>query len=334
MSLGPRKFRMDEFGLIDRFLRPLAGPQGLGLLDDAALWPAKAGRETVLTQDTLVEGVHFPNRQFDHLLARKLMRVNISDLTAKGARPEGYLLSMSLPTSIGVKHWQDFCEGLQQDQSLYGLSLWGGDTTCTPGPITLTMTMIGSVEAGAMLKRSTAQPGDILCVTGTIGDSYLGLQCLQGTKDMGLKQAMCRDVLDRYYLPAPPFTLRQALLRHVRAALDISDGLVADAGHLATVSGVQAVIEFEKIPLSAASRHWLEAQPDWTEGLTRLVCTGDDYQVLMTVPPDNMDALRMSAKKERITLSDIGQIRQGQGVSCLDGSGRPVSIKNPGYRHF
>ncbi len=323
---------MDEFGFISQVLSQLAGPEGLALKDDAALWSPPKGQQAVINLDTLVEGVHFPLGKFDHRLAEKLLAVNVSDLTAKAATPLGYLLSLSLGKNVTEDGLFDFCNGLARAQSHYGVKLWGGDTTRSSGETNLSLTLIGTVESGKMLKRSGARPGDLLCVTGTIGDAWLGLQCVQDK--MNATQAKTRSWLERYFTPEPPFELAGGLGKYASAALDVSDGLVADAGHLAQVSGVGVEIYLTTLPLSSDASGWLLCQEDHIEARLKLATGGDDYQCLFAIKPSKLSRLQKLARQAGIRITTIGKITKGQGVRCLDSIGRDIPVETPGYSHF
>ena len=254
-----------EFGLIARHFRPLAGPGGLGLLDDAALLEPPPGRTLVLTTDAMVAGVHFRPEDAAGLVGRKLLRVNLSDLAAMGAAPLCYLMTVSAPRDTPDGWFAGFAAGLAADQAAFGITLLGGDTTHTPGPMTLSLTCIGHVAPGGAVRRGGARAGDEVWVTGTIGDGALGLMALQGQiDDPGGVLA------DRYWLPRPRLgVLRPELVSAglVRAAMDVSDGLVQDLGHLARAAGLGAEIEAEAVPRTVRDAAWLET----------CLTSGDDY---------------------------------------------------------
>ena len=271
----------DEFEQIARLYRPLTrgAPGAFGLLDDAAVVASRPGLDLVITKDALVEGVHFQPGTPPGLIARKLLRVNLSDLAAKGAEPYGYLLAVAWPAAYGWLQRQAFAEGLRLDGDAYGLTLLGGDTTSTPGALTLSLTMLGWVPEGRMVRRAGARAGDLLMVSGTIGDGTLGLAAARG------------EIADpdgflagRYHLPQPRVELREALRAHAHAACDVSDGLVADAGHIAEASGVGLRLELDQAPLSPAAQAWLAAQPDRRAALVRLATGGDDYEIVCAAP--------------------------------------------------
>ena len=323
---------MNEFEFITTYLQGLSGPESLALKDDVAIWRAPSGQDALITMDTLAEGVHFPDGKFDAELAQKLLRVNISDLIAKGAKPAGYFLSLALSQEIKEQDLAHFVRGLAQDQDNYNLRLWGGDTTRTKAGSTLTITMLGTAPKGKAVRRLGAKPGDLLCVTGRIGDAYLGLKTLLGELDAPKAQAQYWQ--QAYHVPEPPFALRASILKYASAALDISDGLMADAAHLADVSDVGAEIFLTTIPLSHASTGWVLGQADHKQARLELATGGDDYQVLMSVPKIRLAGLKKQAQKSGIDLTVIGQVIPGSGIKCCDSRGNEIAVKKSGYTHF
>lgn len=308
-----------EFGLIARHFRPLAGPGAFDLLDDAATLVPPAGRELVVTVDAMVEGVHFLPDDPAELVARKLLRVNLSDLAAKGATPLAYLLTLSASRGTDDSWLAAFARGLQQDQLTFKISLLGGDTTSTPGPLSLTVTAIGHVAPGAMVRRAGAQIGDGIWVTGTIGDGALGLLARRGEI-----ADLTGHLADRYHLPRPRLGLVEPGL--VRAAMDVSDGLVQDLGHLCRAAGLGAVIEADRVPLSA---------PAAEAGRLELCLTGgDDYELLMAVDPARGEALLARGAQLSIPVSRIGTIEAEAGVRVVDGRGNSITPQRGGWSHF
>ena len=308
----------DEFDTIARLLRPLTrgAPEALELLDDAAVLPSRPGFDLVITKDAIVEGVHFlPGDPLD-LVARKLLRVNLSDLAAKAAEPFGYLLAVAWPEGADR---EAFANGLREDGEAFGLSLLGGDTVSTPGPLTASVTMLGWVPAGAMVKRSGAKPGDLLVVTGTIGDGKLGLADARGEID-------APELAARYRLPEPRLGLREALRAHAHAAADVSDGLLADAANIAVASGCAVRIDLEKTPLSPAAARWLEGQG---EGLLALATGGDDYEIVCAVPPGSLDAFTALAG---MAVTVVGAFEAGEGA-VISLYGKALQVPRLGYRH-
>jgi thiamine-monophosphate kinase len=312
---------MREFDLIARHFAPLAGAEGLGLADDAALLVPPAGRHLVVSADALVQGVHFLAEDPPDLVARKLLRVNLSDLAAMGATPAWYLLTLSVPQVTPDAWFAAFAAGLAADQVQYGLSLAGGDTTSTPGPVSLSATVIGHVAPGQALRRGGAAPGHGLWVTGTIGDAALGLLAAQGRlADPG------GFLAGRYRLPQP----RLGLTLHgiAAAATDISDGLLQDIGHICTVSGVGAVIDIPRVPISLQAR---AAGPDWLECC---LTGGDDYELALAVPPDREAALSAVCAAGGVPITRIGAFVHGSGVRACHADGRAFTPARPGWSHF
>ena len=303
-----------EFDRIARHFRPLAGPGSLDLADDAAVFAPPPGRELVVTADAMVEGVHFLPATPPGLVARKLLRVNLSDLAAMGAVPFGYLLTLSAPRALTDDWFAGFAAGLKLDQSAYDIALLGGDTTETPGPLSLSLTAIGHVAPGGAIRRSGAQPGDWLWVTGTIGDGVLGLHAARGElADPG-------GVLKgRYDLPTPRLGLPLAGWAH--AAMDVSDGLFQDLGHICRASSVSAVVEAARIPLSPQA---LAAGPAWRE---RAWVGGDDYELLLAAPAG-------LPPPAGLAVTRIGQFAAGQGVSVRGPGGETLPLAERGWSHF
>ena len=267
----------DEFQDIARRFRPLTfgAPEALNLLDDAAVIASRPGFDLIITKDALVEGVHFLPLERADRIARKLLRTNLSDLAAKGAEPYGCFLAVSWPPHYDAAARDLFAVALGEDLAYYGLALFGGDTTSTPGPLTLSLTALGWVPQGQMIQRKGARIGDDLVVTGTIGDGYLGLMAAQGAI-AGLRAEQNHALEDRYHHPRPRLGLGEIMRTHVRACADISDGLAADANHLAKASGVGVCIDLEKVPLSEAARAWLATQSDPSAARLALATGGDD----------------------------------------------------------
>jgi thiamine-monophosphate kinase len=307
-----------EFDLIQNFT-PLAAPESLGLLDDAAIFTPPPGRDLVVSADAIVEGVHFLPTDPPGLIARKLLRVNLSDLAAMGAIPLYYLLTLSLPRTADDAWFAAFAAGLALDQAEFGISLLGGDTTSTPGPISLSATIIGHVAPGCALRRNGAQAGDELWVTGTIGDGALGLLALRG--EVADPQGY---LADRYHLPRPRLGL--SLLGIVSAAMDVSDGLIQDAGHLASAAGLGVAIEAARVPLSAEAR---------AAGRLELCLTGgDDYELLLAVPPLQTDGLQRCCSRAGLPVTRIGNFTaNGHAAVVRDEAGIILPIQG-GWSHF
>jgi thiamine-monophosphate kinase len=324
---------VDEFDWIARCLRPLAAsaPEALGLGDDAALIPGRPGFDLVITKDAVVEGVHFLADDPPDRVARKLLRVNLSDLAAKGAEPYGYFLAIAWPSGGGWPEREAFARGLKADQDEFGVKLFGGDTVSTPGPLTLSATLLGWTPAGGMIRRAGARAGDVVLVTGSIGDGALGLAAARG-EAMGLSGADLAWLKARYQLPQPRLGLGEALRRWGHAAADVSDGLIADAGHIAAASGLALTLDLDRTPLSSAARAWLASQPDPAAARLALATGGDDYEVICTAPAAATASLKRAAEALGFALTEIGSVSAGAGVQVLCG-GREASVARTGWRH-
>ena len=311
-----------EFALIARHFRPLAGPGSLDLRDDAAVLAPPPGRELVLTVDAMVGGVHFLADDPADLIGRKLLRVNLSDLAAKGATPLGYLMTVSTPRSTPDAWFAGFAAGLAQDQKQYGVTLLGGDTTSTPGPISLSLMIIGHVAPGEALHRAGAKPDDGVWVTGTIGDGALGLAVARGRL-----QDPSGHLLSRYRLPQPRLGL--AIAGIASAGMDVSDGLVQDLGHICRASGLTAELDAGLVPLSPPAR---QAGPDW---LPTCLTGGDDYELLLAVPPAHEAALQQAAQAAGMAVTRIGSFRSGPPHVMVRGpDGKPMTFATGGWSHF
>jgi thiamine-monophosphate kinase len=307
---------MNEFEIIAEIFAPLArDPGAFGLKDDAAEIAGRPGFDLIVTTDQIAEGTDFFAHDPAGTVAKKALRVNLSDLAAKGAKPAFYLLTIALPAGMTTVWLKAFAAGLQADQEKFGISLLGGDTGRSEGPLSVTITAFGFVPEGQMIRRSGARPGDDVYVTGTIGDSGGGLAVFKREKHSLSEQD--RDYLTtRYRLPEPPVALGEKLRGLASASVDVSDGLIADLGHLAGASGVRILVEGEKVPLSAPLRAlWGDRT------LLRAVSAGDDYQIAFTASP-GLDG----------PFAQIGRVEAGAGV-VLTLAGREISVL-PGYRHF
>jgi thiamine-monophosphate kinase len=312
-----------EFEFIARRLRPLAtAPGALELVDDAALLDPRPGMQLVLAKDAMVAGVHFLADDPAGQIGQKLLRVNLSDLAAMGAAPIGYLLALARPKQIEDDWLSAFCDGLAADNATFEISLLGGDTVSTPGPLTLSLTAIGELPKGTALLRGGAQVDDDVWVSGRLGDAAQGLTVLQGRLDV--PEQSRAHLIERYRLPRPRLALGQALRGLAHAAIDISDGLVGDLGHVAKASGLGAVIRADLLPLSA----------DLPGALEAALAGGDDYELLFTAPSDRRKALARLAAELDLSLTRIGRIEASPGVRVIDAEGAQVSVQGAGWRHF
>ena len=319
MSLG-------EFGLIDRLLKPLARgyPGALELTDDAALVTLPAGRELVVAKDAMVADVHFLADDPAELVGAKLLRVNLSDLAAMGAEPLGYLLVLARSRGIGDDWLQAFASGLLADQSEFGCHLLGGDTVSTPGPLTLSLTILGTIPRSSALLRSGARVEDDVWVSGSLGDAALGLRVLRG---LAVTEDEALALVDRYRKPRPRLALGKALRGLASAAIDVSDGLVADLGHILDTSGVGATIDASLLPLSPAGRGVPGARDAALAG-------GDDYELLFTAPAARRAEVAALSATCDVAVTRIGSIRQTPGLEVVDAAGRKVAVDRAGWTHF
>jgi thiamine-monophosphate kinase len=323
--------RLTEDELIARIFAPFAGPAGLGLRDDAALLKPPPGDDLVLTTDALVAGVHFFADDPPDAIARKALRVNLSDLAAKGARPLGFLLSLVLPRDWREDWLKAFAAGLASDAKTYDCPLAGGDTVATPGPLTLSITAFGAVPSGRMALRSGVRPGDRLYVTGTIGDAAIGLRIRAG-KGPGLPQAEREFLLGRYLTPQPRVGLAKAMSAHAHGGMDVSDGFVGDLTKMLAVSGVSARVPIYRLPLSQPARAAIAANPD----LFAVAATGgDDYELLASVAPEAAAAFEAEAAAAGVPVTVVGEAVEGYDPPRFIGpDGGPVTFARGSYSHF
>jgi len=320
-----------EDRLIARFFQPVAThPGALGLSDDAAFVTPPAGCDIVLKTDAIIGGVHFFPEDAADTVAQKALRVNLSDLAAKGATPLGFLVSLALPKDTGEAWLASFAQGLRADAEAFACPLFGGDTDRTPGPIMISIAMVGSVPQGTMVRRAGAKPGDLVFVTGTIGDAALGLVLRKGAQ-WPLGEAQRAHLLSRYLLPRPRNALAEAVRTHASAAMDVSDGLAGDLAKLARVSQVAAEVEAASVPLSDAARAAVAADPAMLE---TALTGGDDFEIVCTVPPRKADSFRAAARAAGVAVSTIGRIAAGEGTRFLSAEGRALSFKRASFSHF
>ncbi|WP_114943788.1 thiamine-phosphate kinase [Microvirga calopogonii] len=324
--------RPGEDSLIARFFAPIAGEGGLGLKDDAARLTPAPGHDLVLTVDALVERVHFLPEDAPGSIARKALGVNVSDLAAKGAEPAGFLLSLALPQEWTEEWLAAFAAGLGEASRDFSCPLLGGDTVKTAGPLTLSVTAVGEVPTGRMVRRTTAHVGDLICVTGTIGDAALGLKLRSAPAwAENLSPDERAHLADRYLHPRPRHALAGALRDHASAAMDVSDGLAGDLAKMMRVSGASALIEADRVPLSGAAAQAVRLSPD----LLDLALTGgDDYEILCTVPETDLDSFRKEADRVGIALSVIGRVISGDDLPVFRMNGLERRYDVGSYQHF
>ncbi|MBT4044387.1 MAG: thiamine-phosphate kinase [Rhodospirillaceae bacterium] len=321
----PSQQRRGEFDLIERYFAPLAGPGAFALGDDAALLTPRPGEQLVFTADAIIAGVHFLGDDPGADVALKLLGVNLSDLAAMGARGVGYLITTAWPRTLPEAWIADFATGLGRGQALYDVELLGGDTVATDGPLSLSLTAIGALPTGEALRRNGAKIGDRIYVSGSIGDGGVGLQILRDALPGG-DTADRQRAIERYRSPQPRLALGQALRGLASACIDVSDGLVADLGHLAEQSGVRMAVELPLIPLSPLA--------DLIGGVQGAITAGDDYELLFTAPPAVEDQVLAAGQGAGTPVHCIGQVIAEQGVALRNAAGHLVTLDRPGYRHF
>ncbi len=326
--------RPDEAELIARFFRPLAtSPGAASLLDDAATVPHAYGQELVITTDAVVSGVHFFPDDPPDAIARKALRVNLSDLAAKAARPAGYLVTLALAEDWTVDWLEGFVEGLAADQEEFGVGLLGGDTVRTPGPCWISVTALGHAPEGHVPRRTGAAPGQRLYVTGTIGDAALGLR-LRHDERLALRWDLRRSekerLLDRYLLPEPRLALAGVVAAYAAAAMDVSDGLVGDCAKLAEASKVGAVIDAAAVPLSAGAARAVATD---ATALSQALTGGDDYELLLAVDPEDAELFESEAASAGVSVTDIGALVERPGVS-VERHGQAMAFGPGSFSHF
>ncbi len=323
--------RPSEEDLIARYFAPMAAPEGLGLLDDAAVLRLPAGADLVVTTDAIVAGVHFLADDPPGAVARKALRVNLSDLAAKGAEPLGFLLALALPGDWTADWLAAFAHGLGEDAAAYRCPLFGGDTVRTPGPLMVSITALGRVESGRMVARTGVRPGDALYVSGAIGDAALGLEARHGGL-ASLSPGHRQLLVDRYLLPRPRLALAPVLARYAHGGMDVSDGLVGDLAKMLRVSGVSARVELARLPLSAAAREAIDADP----ALFEIAATGgDDYEILASVAPQQSEAFEAAAAAAGVAVTRIGQAVAGaQAPQFVGRDGAPATFRRGAFSHF
>jgi thiamine-monophosphate kinase len=322
-----------EDSLIARYFRPLATDPGAFQLDDDAAVLKALGDDIVVTTDAIVEGVHFLPDDPPDTIARKALRVNLSDLAAKGATPAGFVLTLALRNADEA--WlKPFAAALGEDAKQFGCPLLGGDTVSTPGPQMISVTAFGRVPAGKMVHRSGARPGERVMVTGTIGDAALGLAVLKGGKvHAATSDAAARSMLvGRYRVPQPRVKLAEIVRAHASAAMDVSDGLAGDLAKLCGVSGVSAAIDLASIPLSDAAGDLVSRG---VVGVEALIAGGDDYEILCAIPEDRVEAFTGAALGAGVKVSSIGTVVAGTSApKFVDQQGREVALERLSYSHF
>lgn len=325
-----------EEDIVQSFLVPLAaGLAGAyGLTDDCAALTPPPGQDLVLKTDAIAAGVHFFPDDPPSAIGWKALAVNVSDLAAKGARPLAYLMSLSFPEAPTRAWMAAFAEGLGAAQAAFGCQLAGGDTDRRPGPLSVTIMIVGAVPAGRMVRRGAARAGDRLYVSGTLGDSALGLALRLDpglAASLQLELADAAELIGRYVRPRPRLALASALRAHAAAAMDLSDGLVKDLGRMAKASSTGATVALARVPVSGAARRMLERDPARQNAV---IAAGDDYEILAAVAPANAAAFEAAAAAAGVAVADIGEVTHGPGVIVLDARGQPLQLARTGWDHF
>lgn len=318
-----------EDDLIARYFQPLAvDPGAFGLIDDVAVLKSAAD-DLVVTTDAIVEGTHFLPTDPPDTIARKALRVNLSDIAAKGARPAGFVLTLAL-RQMNDAWLAPFARALGEDAAAFSCPLLGGDTVSTPGPLMISVTAFGRVAEGRTVRRSGAQAGDRVVVSGTIGDAVLGLALLGGKISGAAMDAAA--LIERYRVPQPRNALASSVRDYASAAMDVSDGLAGDLAKLCKASGVTADIELRSVPLSAAARALTEKG---AIALEKLICGGDDFEILCTVPESQIAEFRRSAALAGVPVSVIGVIRPGESLPrFIDSEGQARVFERGSFSHF
>lgn len=320
------KAHLGEFELIARLFAPLAtAPGAFRLEDDVALLRVPKGREVVLKTDAIIEGVHFFPSDPPPSVAQKALRANLSDLAAKGADPIGYLMTLAMPSRVSTRWLRAFCSGLRADQRTYAISLLGGDTTRTAGPLAVAIAAIGTAPRGKTIRRAGARPGDVLFVSGTVGDAGAGLELLKK------KRRGPKFLIERFHVPQPRLSLGRALRGLATASIDVSDGLLADLGHIADVSRVCIKVRADEVPLSSALRCvW----GNNARTVVKAATAGEDYEIAFTCRPEHVGRIREAAARAKTRVTKIGTVEKGRGIVLLDSKGKPIKTRRRGYTHF
>lgn len=328
---------VSEFNLIKDYLnKPGLTPTPeqaaclpLGIGDDCALIDLPADKLLAISMDTLVAEVHFPAKAEPSLIAQRALAVNLSDLAAMGAKPLAFTLALTLPRSEAA--WlESFSKGLEYMVQAYQCPLIGGDIS--KGPLTITIQVHGLVDRGRALTRSGASIGDLVFVSGELGAAGLAVSLLNN--------GMVLDTADRqalhaaYYQPVPRISLGQQSVGLASAAIDISDGLLADLGHICELSGVGIEVDASSVPVAQAVKHFMSAMGDKSKGLNLALGAGDDYELLLTVPEAQQAVLVQRAKEINVALNLIGRVVAGNRVKCLAKDGREIDVTTKGYQHF
>ena len=322
---------MRERDILARYVKPLAQhfPEALGLNDDAALLQIPAGMELIVTTDMMREGVHFLRNASAGNVAWKLMAANLSDIAAMGGEAHSYQLALCLTGRQDESWIKGFTEALAEIQNHYGISLSGGDTIRSQEGLTASVTMHGLVEKGRALRRSTAQAGDFVYVTGTLGDAALGLAIAEG-QVKEIAEALAVEAMQRYWRPTPRLHIGQQLRGIANACMDISDGLLVDCQKLCEASGVGATIDYASLPLSEIG---IYIKAHYPETFLRCISAGDDYELLLTVPEEKSAILQQKFSLSNTRITCIGRVITEPMITLLNSEGNPMSLPVSGYEH-
>jgi thiamine-monophosphate kinase len=323
---------MNEFNIIEKYFAPLAknNPGALGLSDDAAIITPHPFYQLIVTKDAITENVHFFSDDAPGDIARKLLRVNLSDLASMGATPLYYFLACIFPRNVTEQWIKQFAEGLAADNKAFQISLMGGDTTTQDGPLSLSLTAIGEIPEGMALRRAGAKAGDTLYVSGTIGDAALGLRVLKGELT-ALSSVHKAYLVSRYHTPQPRIMVGKGLRLSAHSVIDISDGLVQDAQHMAESSRVRIIINQADIPLSSAAKAALALDPSLH---SVILSGGDDYELLFSASKNSKTSLKSLAASLDLPITAIGSVKRGKGVAVLAANNEPLELEISGYDHF
>ena len=326
---------LDEFGIIKKYFSPLSrGESGAySLLDDAAKVKFKSSSSTVITTDAMVSGVHFPLTEPANYIASRLLRVNLSDIAAMGAVPVGYTLLLALPDSINIEWISSFSTGLAEEQEIFGVTLLGGDTTKCSSEMVLSITMLAEAKENNVLLRSGANEGDEVYVSGYIGDAFLGLSILQRELENSDKKTD-KYLIERFRRQTPRLELGKRLVGIATSAIDLSDGLISDLGHVCSASNVSARIIIDEIPISKAAE---KIVLDDSKIIRNLITGGDDYELIFTVPSNKSGIVDNLSVELGVNLTKIGEIikkNNSQSVATFDLSGNMIIFEKTGFRHF
>jgi len=325
--------KLGEFEIIETYFSPLTKDEkgAFNLADDAAVLEVPKGKSLVITTDTLVEGIHFLTGDLPKNIGAKLLRVSLSDLAAMGSVPAYYNLSIAFKASSITSNWfKEFADALLKDQNQFGITLIGGDTVSTTGPLTLTITAFGVVQKGKVLRRNGARVGDDIWVSGSIGDAALGLKVASGELE-NISRINKNHLLSRYFKPIPQTFLGPKLVDHINSAIDISDGLIADLNHICKASNLGAQIQLSSIPLSKATKTALATRPDYID---LILGGGDDFELLFTADKSFRILQKSLTKELKVSLTRIGNIVEGSSTRIIDEKGKEYPLSKAGYTHF